>query len=395
MRTDLQLLQPYPFARLRALLADDCPPSGLSEIRLSVGEPQLPPPSSIFESRVDMAAGLSAYPATQGMPGLRLAIANWLERRFALGTGAIDPETMVLPVNGTREALFAVAQATIDPGRKQVVAMPNPCYQIYEGAAILAGADVLRLAPGANGLPDLAAVADDAWRRCRLLYVCSPDNPTGAVADVAWFQRALELASRHDFCIASDECYSEIYPSEREAPASILQAAQANGLPDFKHCLAFHSLSKRSNLPGLRSGFVAGDPELIADFLLYRTYHGCAMSPLAQEISLLAWSDEQHVIANRRHYDAAFAAFLEALPAGTAARPAGGFYVWLKTPENDLDFTRRVYREANVIVLPGSFLGRDSDGVNPGAGYVRISLVDTLERCREAGRRIARCIVNG
>lgn len=392
MRPTLQKLRPYPFERLRALFADLRPAAGLGEIRLSIGEPKQPPPHFVLEALTRNLPSLATYPTTQGTPELRQALAAWATRRFGLPPASLSPDRHVLPVNGTREALFAIAQALLEPGQGSVVVMPNPCYQIYEGAALLAGAEPYYVAAGPDGMPEWAVVPDAIWARCRLLYICTPDNPSGAVASREWLKELIALADRYNFTIVSDECYSELYPSQGPAPAGILQAAAELGRLDFKRCLAFHSLSKRSNLPGLRSGFVAGDADLLKDFLLYRTYHGAAMSPAVQAASVVAWGDEAHVIANRRHYDQAYAVFLSTLPNGMAARPAGSFYVWLRTPGDDQTFAKRLYAEQNVIVLPGSLLGRDVGGVNPGSGYVRVSLVEAIDVCAEAGRRIAKML---
>ncbi|MEZ5488491.1 MAG: succinyldiaminopimelate transaminase [Steroidobacteraceae bacterium] len=389
----LDLLHPYPFERLARLKAGVVPPANLAHIAMSIGEPQHPPPPFVLETLRANLHQVGSYPATIGLPELRAACAGWLERRFGLGDGRVDPATMVLPVNGTREALFAFAQATVDPSAKPAptVVMPNPFYQIYEGAALLAGAEPV-FAPQSSlhgGLPDLDAVPVEAWQRCQLLYLCSPGNPTGAVMDLAYLQHALELADRYDFVIAADECYCELYADEDAPPPSLLAAARAAGLDRYQRCIVFHSLSKRSNLPGLRSGFVAGDPARLARFLLYRTYHGSAMAVPTQLASVAAWSDDAHVVANRELYRAKYAGVLPILgPVLGVERPAGGFYLWADVGGDDERFARELFAAQNVTVLPGSYLARDSAGGNPGRGRVRITLVADLDACVEAARRI-------
>jgi N-succinyldiaminopimelate aminotransferase len=391
MNPAIHQLHPYPFERLARLKAGIEPPAGLHHIPLSIGEPRHPAPAFVAEALISHLHALETYPATRGGGELRAAGAAWLERRFALAPGSLDPERHVLPVSGTREALFACAQALVDRGREPLVLMPNPFYQIYEGAALLAGG-VPRYIPctEATGfLPDLDAVPEGDWQRCQLLYLCTPGNPSGAVHDLEQLRRLVELAQRHDFVIASDECYSEIYPDEGAPPPGLLQAAAAAGVEGFRRCLVFHSLSKRSNLPGLRSGLVAGDPDLIAGFLRYRTYQGCAMPLQAQAASVQAWSDEAHVRENRELYRRKFDAVLAILdPVLDLQRPAGGFYLWPKTPIPDADFAAGLYRAANVTVLPGSFLSRAVNGHDPGAGHVRMALVAPLEDCVEAATRI-------
>ena len=311
--------------------------------------------------------------------------------RFGLGDGGLDSERQVLPVNGTREALFAFAQAVVDRTSDPLVMMPNPFYQIYEGAALLAGATpyFLPLTAEQGFLPDFDAVQGDAWRRCQLVYLCSPANPTGTVLGVDALQKLINLADEHDFVVASDECYSEIYDDESAPPAGLLQAAALMGRHDFSRCVVFHSLSKRSNAPGLRSGFVAGDADILTDFLRYRTYHGCAMPPHHQAASIRAWSDEIHVRENRRLYREKFDAVLDILD-GTlpVSRPPASFYLWPETPVADTEFARGLYAQQNVTVLPGSFLSRPVDGVNPGTRRIRMALVAPLEQCIEAARRI-------
>jgi N-succinyldiaminopimelate aminotransferase len=393
MNPDIDRLQAYPFERLAHLKQGATPPPGLSHIALSIGEPRHPAPAFVVDALRNALDGLGNYPATAGTLDLRAACAGWLERRFALPAGAVDPAHMVLPVNGTREALFAIAQAVIDtrgPSRPLVV-MPNPFYQIYEGAALLAGADpwFMDTTPATGFVPDLDAVPAEIWDRCQLLYLCNPGNPTGAVVDTAYLRHALELAERHDFVIASDECYSEIYADESSPPPSLLQAAHEAGRSLFERCLVFHSLSKRSSLPGLRSGFVAGDPSIMGRFLLYRTYHGCAMSLPVQIASTAAWGDDAHVRVNRELYRRKFERVIPILePHLELQRPAGGFYLWPSVGGDDTLFARDLYAACNVTLLPGSYLARDGRSGNPGAGRVRISLVAELDECVEAAHRI-------
>ena len=393
MNPDLDKLHPYPFEKLQALKAGVTPPADRPPIALSIGEPRQPAPAFVIEALREALDGVARYPLTKGETALREAIAGWLERRFRLPAGGVDPESQVLPVNGTREALFAFAQAVVDRGRDAAVLLPNPFYQIYEGAALLAGAEPVYLDTTAeNGfVPDFDAVPDAVWDRCQLLYLCSPGNPTGAVLDLDTLRKGLELAERHDFIIAADECYSEIHFDEAHPPVGLLQAAVAAGNPEFRRCVVFHSLSKRSNLPGLRSGFVAGDAEVLSRFLRYRTYHGCALPPHHQAASIAAWGDEAHVAENRRHYRERFDAVLEILaPVLDVQRPEAGFYLWTPTPIPDTEFARGLYAAENVTVLPGSFLSRETAGGNPGAGRVRMALVAELDECIEAAHRIRR-----
>ena len=399
MNPRIDLLQPYPFERLRGLLAGVAPPPGLRHIALSIGEPKHSPPPFIAGALVQGLRTLGNYPVTLGLPGLREAIARWLEHRFALRAGAVDAETMVLPVNGTREALFSFVQATVDDrarsrrGDPPLVLMPNPFYQIYEGAALLAGAEPRFLnCTAANGyLPDLDAVTAATWNRCQLLFLCTPGNPTGAVMPEPYLRRALELSARHGFVIASDECYSELYYDEGAPPPGLLQAAANAGNDGFEHCVVFHSLSKRSSVPGLRSGFVAGDRRIMATYRRYRTYHGCAMPEHAQLASIPAWQDEAHVVENRRLYREKFARvtpiLAEALRQDLCI-PAGGFYLWLGVADDEA-FTHGLFAQQHVTVLPGSYLGRDTPAGNPGRGRVRISLVASVVDCVEAAGRIA------
>lgn len=397
MNPDLERLQPYPFEKLNRLKAGVVPPADKPHIALSIGEPAHRPPAFIGEALLTHLHGLGNYPLTKGRLDLREAIAAWLTGRFQLPLDSIDPERHVLPVNGTREALFAFAQAVVDRSGKPLVVSPNPFYQIYEGAALLAGAEPWFLNTTADNrfLPDLDAVPAEVWRRTQLVYLCSPGNPTGAVADIATLQRLIRLADEHDFVIASDECYSELYFDESAPPPGLLQAAAAMGRDDYARCVVFHSLSKRSNVPGLRSGFVAGDAEVLKKFLLYRTYHGCAMPPPTQAASLIAWKDEAHVRQNRDLYRTKFEAVLSVLTdVMDVRRPDAGFYLWARTPMDEQEFTRRLFAQQNVTVLPGCYLSREAHGINPGAGYVRMALVAEPEECVEAARRIRTFIEN-
>ena len=395
MNPDLDRLQPYPFERLAALKQGVTPPAGHAHIALSIGEPKHSTPDLIREALLAHLSGLSVYPTTKGTERLRQAIATWLIGRFRLTAGAIDPEAQVLPVNGTREALFAFAQAVVDRGRAPLVLMPNPFYQIYEGAALLAGAEPRYLpCTAATGLlPDFDAVDAATWGRCQLLYICSPGNPTGRVMDLATLQRLIALSQKHGFILASDECYSELYPDGANPPPGLLEAAARMGLDDFHNCVVFHSLSKRSNAPGLRSGFVAGDAAVCERFLKYRTYHGCAMPLPQQHASIAAWGDEEHVVANRALYRAKFDAVIEILnPVLPCERPDAGFYLWPQTPGEDTDFARGLFAAANVTVLPGRFLSRAADGLDPGRGRMRLALVAPQDECVDAAWRIRRFI---
>jgi N-succinyldiaminopimelate aminotransferase len=369
----LAKLQPYPFEKLRALMAGATPPARLSPINLSIGEPKHPTPALVKDALASSLEGLASYPATAGSPELRQAISAWLAHRY--GIPAPDPQTEVLPVNGSREALFAFAQTVLDPRPGARVVCPNPFYQIYEGAAILAGATPVYGAP-------------QDWGGVQLVYACSPANPSGKVMGLDEWRALFELSDRHGFVIASDECYSEIYFDA--PPLGALEAARKLKR-DYRRLVVFSSLSKRSNAPGMRSGFVAGDAELIAKFLLYRTYHGSAMSLAVQRASIAAWKDEAHVRENRRLYAEKFRAVLPLIRAPLEARmPDGGFYLWMRTPIDDAEFARRLHAQHNVLVLPGSFLARTVNGANPGANHVRIALVAPLEECVEAAKRLMR-----
>jgi len=397
MNPELAKLHPYPFEKLAQLKQGCEPPESKPHIALSIGEPKHPTPGFITEAVITHLHGLSSYPTTAGSNELRHAIATWLDTRFQLD-GHINALTQVLPVNGTREALFAFAQAVIDRSQTApLVLMPNPFYQIYEGAAFLAGAEphYLNCEPQNGFIPDFDAVSDDIWQRCQLLYLCSPGNPTGAVTDQATLTKLIELAHQHDFVIASDECYSEIYHDETNPPVGLLQAAHAAGYTDMSRCVVFHSLSKRSNAPGLRSGFVAGDAGILKQFLRYRTYHGCSMPPATQAASISAWNDEAHVAHNRELYREKFNAVLEILsPVMDVEMPEASFYLWVKTPIADTEFARQLFEQENVTVLPGSYLGRDTATGNPGANRVRMALVAPLEECIDAANRIRSLIEN-
>jgi N-succinyldiaminopimelate aminotransferase len=390
---DLAQLQPYPFQRLRALFHGVTPATDFTPINLSIGEPKHATPPLIREALIQHLAGLASYPAPQGMDDLRMAIAHWLEQRYRLPH--INPQTQVLPVSGSREALFAFAQTIVDRAKQPVVISPNPFYQIYEGAALLAGATpyYLNTLPSNGYRMDFATVPEDILRRTQLVYVCSPGNPTGHVMALDDWRELFALSDRYGFVIAADECYSEIYFDEAHPPLGALDAAQQLGRKDFVNLVIFSSLSKRSNVPGMRSGFVAGDAKILEKFLLYRTYHGCAMNPAVQQASQAAWQDEAHVIENRRLYRSKFAAFKAEL-AGTLnlEMPDAAFYYWAKTPIADTEFALGLHRDYNVTVLPGSFLAREAHGINPGANFVRIALVASEAECLDAARRIKQFI---
>lgn len=393
MNPDLNCLQPYPFEKLAKLKAAVNPPNNLEHIALSIGEPKHPAPHFINESLIAHMHQLSQYPLTKGTDLLRKSIADWLTQRFSLSASDLNPNQHILPVNGTREALFAFAQCVIDRSQKDAsVLMPNPFYQIYEGAAILAGANPVFLdCTEENGfLPDLDRISPSQWQDCQLLFLCSPGNPTGAVMSLDYLQKAIKLAEQYNFIIASDECYSEIYFDENNPPAGLLEAADKMGNHSFKNCMVFHSLSKRSNLPGLRSGFVAGDANIIKQFLLYRTYHGCAMPPATQSASVAAWNDEKHVQQNRTLYQQKFEQVISILAETLApVKPEAGFYLWAKTPESDIDFAQKLFAEQNITVLPGQYLSRDTAHQNnPGEGYVRMALVAPIDECINAAHRI-------
>ena len=390
MNPRLDLLQPYPFEKLRALFAGVTPDPAKRAISLSLGEPRHPTPRLILDALVASASAFANYPTTLGAPALREAIAGWLARRH--GLASIDPATQVLPVLGTREALFAFGQTVIDGSRPgATVVVPNPFYQIYEGSALLAGARIhcVNADPAREFAHDFAGVPADVWSRTQLLYVCSPDNPTGRVLDQAAWRELFALSDRYGFVIASDECYSEIYFDEARPPLGALAAARAEGRDAFPRLVVFGSLSKRSNAPGLRSGYVAGDAALLKAFLLYRTYHGSAMSGAVAAASVAAWNDEEHVRANRAEYAAKFARLQpEVASVLPCAMPEAAFYLWAQTPIDDAEFAQRLLREENVAVLPGSFVAREANGTNPGRRRVRLALVATQAECTEAVERL-------
>lgn len=384
----LDKLQPYPFERLRALFTGVQHQNGLAHINLSIGEPKHPTPELIKKALIDNLDGLAVYPGTQGLPVLRKAISDWILRRF---DAQVDPETQVLPILGSREALFAFAQVVLDSSDADShVVFPNPFYQIYEGATFLGGATpvFVNIDP-ATGLSNFHAISPEVLAKTRLIYVCSPNNPTGAVYSLDDWKRLFDLADEYNIVIASDECYSEIYLDGTSPPIGGLEAASRLGRSDYNNLIVFSSLSKRSNAPGLRSGYVAGDAELIKAFLRYRTYHGSAMSTTIQMASVAAWNDETHVIENRRLYTEKFKAFSAILEGKLELLiPPAGFYFWANVGQSDTEFAKRLFEEAHVTLLPGSFLGREADGLNPGTNYVRIALVASLEQCNEAAHRI-------
>lgn len=392
MNPQLQTLHPYPFEKLSALKAGIIPPAELSHIALSIGEPKHTPPAFVIDTLASQLGALTQYPSTKGLLALRTAIANWANRRFKLQSAPLDAERQVLPVSGTREALFSFTQTVIDRTQANpMIVSPNPFYQIYEGAALLAGATPYFVNGSVDNhwLLDPDAVDQSVWQNCQLLYICSPGNPSGSVIDLAGFKKLIDLADRYNFIIASDECYSEIYFDEQHPPMGLLQACAAIGRNDYARCVVFHSLSKRSNLPGLRSGFVAGDASLLEQYLLYRTYHGSALPVPTQLASIDAWNDEQHVRQNRALYREKFTAVLATLNGCLEVnQPDAGFYLWAKTPLAGETFAQRLFAEKNITLLPGSFLAREVDGINPAHNYVRIALVVPLAECIDAAQRI-------
>jgi N-succinyldiaminopimelate aminotransferase len=388
MNPALDLLQPYPFEKLAQLKAG-ITPVAKHHIALSIGEPKHAPPAFVVKHLIEHLSGLSTYPTTKGLLELRSAIAQWANIRFNLQVQPLDPERHVLPVAGTREALFSFIQAAAEPQARAKILMPNPFYQIYEGAALLAGCDpvFLNCTAESNFLPDFDAVSPDTWRDCQVLFICTPGNPTGKIIPLATLQKLIALADEYNFTIASDECYSELYYGVK--PPGLLEACATLGRSDYARCVAFHSLSKRSNLPGLRSGFIAGDARILQKYLLYRTYQGCALPVPTQLASQLAWQDETHVIANRAAYAEKFATAARILgPHIHLEQPEGAFYYWLKTPIKGEDFTRAFFAKYNVTVLPGAYLSRPCDGINPGEDYVRMALVAEIGECREACERL-------
>ncbi|WP_455016779.1 succinyldiaminopimelate transaminase [Kingella oralis] len=389
MNSHLNQLHPYPFARLREAMQGITPPEGISEIPLYIGEPKHHTPAVLTDALIAALPELSKYPAALGLPELRQACANWLRRRYDGLT--LNPDTQILPILGSREALFSFVQAALDPvaAEKPVVVSPNPFYQIYEGATLLANGEIVYANTTApRFLPDWHSVPADKWTRCKIVFVCSPDNPTGSVLTRDDWAQLFELQDKYGFIIASDECYAEIY-FDGHKPIGCLQAAAELGR-SFDNIIMFTSLSKRSNAPGLRSGFVAGDEKLLKPFLLYRTYHGSAMSLPVQRASIAAWNDEAHVEANRRAYQQKFDRVVPILRQKfSVTMPQASFYIWLAIPDgDDLRFTQELYRATGVQVLPGRFFARDTEHGNPGKGYVRIALVDEIEKCVEAAERI-------
>jgi N-succinyldiaminopimelate aminotransferase len=388
---NLARLQPYPFEKLRRLFDGVAPPGDLAPIKLHIGEPQHSTPRFIGEMLTAHLDGLASYPSTLGSEALRESIATWLSWRH--GLPALNIATQIIPVNGTREALFAIAQCVVDGSRPNAkVLCPNPFYQIYEGAALLAGAEPIFV----NNLPengfasDFASIPAGTLAEVQLVYVCTPGNPTGRTLTLEEWRQLFALSDTYGFVIASDECYGEIYFSHATRPIGALAAAHQLGRSDYKNIIMFNSLSKRSNVPGLRSGFVAGDARILKEFLLYRTYQGCQMNPAVQVASAAAWGDETHVAENRHLYGEKFKAVLPILAPWLEVRQAdAGFYLWVRTPDTDTEFARRLYAEYNVTVLPGSFLAREAHGINPGAGFVRIALVAAYDKCVEAAHRIA------
>jgi N-succinyldiaminopimelate aminotransferase len=389
MNTHLNQLHPYPFQKLRELFAGIVPNAAYQAVDMSIGEPKHATPELIKTALCNNLSGLANYPTTLGSAELRQAIADWLVRRY--GIPAPDPDKNIIPVNGSREALFAFAQAVIDASHtKPLVLCPNPFYQIYEGAALLAGAEpyYLNTLPQNGYLMDYASIPATVWQRTQLMYVCSPGNPTGKVMNLDDWREVFALADRHGFVIAADECYSEIYFDEAEPPLGALQAAHKLGRDDHG-LVVFSSLSKRSNVPGMRSGFVAGDARILEKFLLYRTYHGCAMNPAIQSASTAAWRDEVHVVENRRLYEEKFRTVTPMLKKTLdVAVPDAAFYLWAGVNGDDKQYALKLYRDHNITVLPGSYLAREAHGVNPGAGFVRMALVASLEECVEAAKRI-------
>jgi len=391
MNPHLAQLHLYPFEKLAFLKAAVTAPVDKTPILLSIGEPKQPTPDFIQQALIANLQGLSNYPTTKGLPALRVAICQWLEKRFAFPMATFNPESQVLPVNGTREALFSFVQTVVNSNEKPLVLIPNPFYQIYEGAALLAGAEPYYINTSAETdyLPDFDAVPDAIWQRCCLLFICSPGNPTGEVLSRACHEKLLHLAEKFDFIIASDECYTELYDDELHPPQGLLQTAYAMGNTAFKRCVMFQSLSKRSNAPGLRSGFVAGDASILAGYFQYRTYHGCPMPLPVQYASIAAWQDEEHVKQNRQTYREKFTAFISILGSSCEIhKPPASFYIWLKTPICDTELTQRLFAQQNVTVLPGSYLSRTAHGSNPGENHVRIALVAPLAECIEAAWRL-------
>ena len=392
MNPSINELHPYPFEKLAKLLADITPNKDLELIKLTIGEPQHPAPQFVLDTLTQNLDKVSKYPGTKGTPELRQSIANWASKRFQLNQ--LNPDTQVLPVTGTREALFAITQTLVDSTKPNAtVISPNPFYQIYEGATILAGAKLHFLAgnPEQNYKIDYTCISNQVWQDTQIVFTCSPNNPNGYVTTLEDYEFLLKKSAEFDFTIIADECYSEIYFDEDTKPTGLLEACQKLGNPDYKNCLVFHSLSKRSNLPGLRSGFVAGDADILASFLLYRTYHGCAMALQTQMASISAWNDEGHVLENRNLYREKFEQVLEILtPVMKVNKPDAGFYLWPQLDMDDEVFCQKLYQEEAVLVLPGRYLARDVEGINPAKNHVRMALVATTQDCVEAASRIKR-----
>ncbi len=408
MNPDLKKLQPYPFEKLKALKAgcqlNNRHPAAEGHIALSIGEPKHEAPKFVLEAITSNLEQINRYPLTKGSLELRSTIVNWLKRRFKLSDDALDAEKNVLPVTGTREALFSFAQCFVDrnihndvnSNSEALVLMPNPFYQIYEGAAFLSGATPFfyNTVKENNYLPDFDSIDEATWQNCQIIYICTPGNPTGSVISKQELIKLIRLSQQYDFIIASDECYSEIYFDKNNPPPGLLEAAEECGNTDFTNCMVFHSLSKRSNLPGMRSGFVAGDAKLIKSYLLYRTYHGCAMPPVHQIASIAAWNDETHVKQNRELYVKTFDAVIDILkPVINLSLPDAGFYLWLKTPIDDESFARGLFEQQNVTVLPGSYLSRETNGINPGKNHVRMALVAPIDECSTAAKRIKKYLL--
>ncbi len=395
MNRNISLLRPYPFERLNSLKAG-ITPVAKPHIGLSIGEPAHASPAFVLKALTESLGRLGVYPKTKGTPELRQAMASWAERRFRLPPSSVNPETAILPLNGTREGLFSFIQAAVNakPGAK--IVMPNPFYQIYEGAALLAGVEpfFLNCLPDNRYLPDFDAVSEQTWRDCQLLIICSPGNPTGAVLPLATLEKLIRLADRYDFIIASDECYSEIYFDEAAPPAGLLEACARMGRHGYERCVVFHSLSKRSNLPGLRSGFIAGDADILKEYLLYRTYHGAVLPEPTQIASTVAWQDETHVVENRAIYTRKFRQVLEILDGCLhVSMPDAAFYLWAQLPDDDETFSRNLFAEQNVTILPGQYLSRENNGSNPGRNHARMALVAPEVECIEAAHRIRQFVL--
>ena len=395
MNQDLAHLQPYPFEKLAKLKHGITPTNDIEHIALSVGEPKHPTPKIITDALLKHLHTLGQYPTTKGLDALRQSIAAWLTQRFSISASAINPNSQILPVSGTREALFSFAQCIVQRGNNAIVMMPNPFYQIYEGATILAGATpyFINCDKENNYLPDYNSISAETWKNCQLLYVCNPGNPSGATHSEEQLKQLIELAHRYDFVIAADECYSEIYNTDQKKPLGLLEVSQRMGNTDFARCVVFHSLSKRSNAPGLRSGFVAGDAMILKSYLSYRTYHGCTLSTPTQHASIAAWNDEEHVKHNRLLYTQKFNDVLGVIGNSLDVKaPDAGFYLWAKTPISDIDFSQQLYAQQNITVLPGQYLARGTTNGNPGLNHIRMALVAPVDECLEAAHRIKQFI---